>query len=95
MHQPDKSLDFLQGDPEPVGPGSTAAPDPADRLPQPVADELMRLDGVDGVWVERDANGQRFVVLHYSKPGQPKHLPEMVRGLKVRVVGGEPIRAGS
>lgn len=94
MNPTDKSLDFLQGEPEPVRPGASAAPDPADTLPQTVADELTRLDGVDGAWIERDANGQRFVVLHYSKPGQPGHLPGMVRGLPVRIVGGAPIRAG-
>jgi len=94
MNPPDKSLDFLQGEPEPVRAGSSATPDPADRLPQAVADELTRLDGVDGAWIERDASGQRFVVLHYSKPGRPKHLPASVQGLPVRVVGGEPIRAG-
>ena len=91
---PSKSLDFLQGEPEPVQPGSAATPDPADRLPQAVSDQLMRLDGVDGAWIERDAHGQRVVVLHYSKPGPPTHLPATAHGLPVRVVGGEPIRAG-
>ena len=91
---PPRSLDFLQGEPEPVQPGSSTTPDPADLLPQAVAEQLMTLDGIDGTWIERDARGQRVVVLHYSKPGRPTHLPAIAHGLPVRVVGGEPIRAG-
>jgi hypothetical protein len=90
-----RSLDFLQGEPEPVRPDAQSAkPDPADVLPHAVAERLMALDGVDGAWVERDAQGGRVVVLHYSKPGRPTHLPATAHGLPVRVVGGEPIRAG-
>lgn len=93
MSQPDPpGLDFLHSPPEPVG--GPAAPDPDDLLPQPVADGLLKLDGVAGAWIERDARGQRFVVLHYAKPGQPGHLPTQVNGLAVRVVGGGPIKAG-
>lgn len=85
-------LDFLAGPPEPVG--QPVAPDPDDLLPQAVADGLLKLDGVDGAWIERDAHGQRFVVLHYSRPGSAGNLPTLVNGLPVRVVGGEPIKAG-
>ncbi len=93
MSLPDPpGLDFLANPPEPVG--QPAAPDPDDLLPQAVANGLLQLDGVDGAWIERDVHGQRFVVLHYAKPGQPGHLPRMVNGLAVRVVGGGPIRAG-
>lgn len=85
-------LDFLAVPPEPVG--QAVAHDPDDLLPQAVADGLLKLDGVDGAWIERDAHGQRFVVLHYARPGHPGHLPTLVNGLSVRVVGGEPIKAG-
>ena len=93
MNKP-TSLNFLQGDAEPIPPGSSATPNPADRLPQAVADRLIQLDGVVGVWIERDAQGQRFVALHYSKPGHPSHLPTTVEGLPVHIVGGAPINAG-
>lgn len=88
------SLDFLQGDPQPAGAGPAPAEDPADRLPQAVVDQVMRLPGVDGVWIERDAAGRRHVVLHYTPQGPTGHLPRTVHGLPTRVVGGEPIRAG-
>ena len=92
---PPPELGFLAHDPEPVDPQlPQAQPDPADTLPQPVADRLLQLDGVDGAWIERDAGGHRVVVLHYSRSGTPTHLPPTVQGLPVRVVGGEPIRAG-
>lgn len=88
-------IDFLRGAPAPVDPHSLqAAPDPADVLPQAVADRLLEIDGVDVAWIERDAQSRRVVVLHYSKPGVPGHLPASVEGLPTRVVGGEPIRAG-
>lgn len=95
-HPPPGPLDFLQGAPQPVDP---AAPDPgaaeeaADRLPEAVVTQLMSLPGVDGVWVERAATG-RVVVLHYTPGGSAPHLPATVEGMPVRVVGGEPIRAG-
>lgn len=93
MSQPEPpDLDFLAIPPEPAG--QAAAPDPDDLLPQSVADGLLKLDGVDGAWIERDVHGQRFVVLHYARPGRPDHLPGLVNGLAVRVVGGEPIKAG-
>lgn len=92
---PSGSLDFLAGDPQPVNGGSNAAEDPQDRLPPAVVDRLMGLAGVDGVWIERDAAGQRHVVLHYTPKGSTAHLPGTVQGLPVRVVGGEPIRAGA
>jgi hypothetical protein len=93
---PSSPLDFLHAPPEPVAPAAHAgrAPPAADTLPAATVERLMRLPGVDGVWVERDASGQRVVVLHHSPPGPAPHLPRAVAGLPVRVVGGEPIRAG-
>jgi hypothetical protein len=90
----DASLDFLKADPVPVGttPAGPAAP-AAPTLPPMVVDDLMRLDGVDGVWVEQDPAGKPIVVLHYSPSGPAPHLPPRVLGMPVRVVGGEPIRA--
>ncbi|MFN3861107.1 MAG: hypothetical protein ACK4R2_06515 [Roseateles sp.] len=89
---PPGDLGFLSLDPEPVG--SQAQPTAEDVLPQPVADQLLRLPGVDGAWIERDAQGRRVVVLYYSRPGQPTHLPGEVEGMPTRIIGGEPIRAG-
>ena len=87
-------LDFLQGDPVPVR-ASNSSLDPADLLPQHIADQLLNLPGVDGAWIERQANGSRRVVLHVStNSGLPGALPTMVEGLPVMIVGGEPIRAG-
>jgi hypothetical protein len=54
---------------------------------------LLALDGVEGAWIERDAQGQAVVVLHYGRPGHPSHLPASVSGMPTRIVGGEPIRA--
>lgn len=88
-----ESLDFLASDPVPVtGPGAPAD-DAADRLPQALIDQLMLLRGVDGVWIEREATGQRVVVLHYTPGGAAPHLPRSVQGMPTRIVGGEPIRA--
>lgn len=88
-----ESLDFLQADPEPVAAQPQSNEMTPDTLPQATIDELMRLDGVDGVWIERDDAGRDIVVLHYSRPGSPGHLPSRVLGKPTRVVGGEPIRA--
>jgi hypothetical protein len=89
---PDASLDFLNGDPTPVGVRSTPSQPPA-VLPQRIVDDLMRIAGVDGVWVEQDPRGTPVVVLHYSPAGPTAHLPTRVQGMPTRVVGGEPIRA--
>jgi hypothetical protein len=89
-HEP--SLDFLNADPVPVEPGEVSA-EPARTLPPGVVDDLMRLDGVDGVWVEQDPRGTPVVIVHYSHPGPASHLPTRVLGMPIRVVGGEPIRA--
>lgn len=97
---PPGDLGFLHDAPEPVQPGprgqpgGTASPDHADVLPQVRADALLALAGVDGAWIERDARGRRFVVLHLNSSGPTAHLPNTVDGLPVRLVGGEPIRAG-
>jgi hypothetical protein len=87
---PPGSLDFLAAEPAPVT--RHPAPD-ADRLPQATTDQLMRIPGIDGVWIERDAGGRRVVVLHYTPGGATTHLPGTVEGLPTRIVGGEPIRA--
>lgn len=89
-----ESLDFLLADPAPVIPGPRDASAGADVLPQSVIEHLMRFDGVDGVWIERDAAGRRVVVLHYTPRGPAPHLPATVNGMPTRIVGGEPIRAG-
>jgi hypothetical protein len=88
------SLDFLQDAPEPVTPAAASSRAPAgDRLPQPTADRLLQLPGVDGAWIERDARGGPVVVIHYSPGGPTDHLPRIVDGLPTRIVGGGPIRA--
>ncbi|HOM13088.1 MAG TPA: hypothetical protein PLB41_07190 [Rubrivivax sp.] len=53
----------------------------------------VALQGVDGVWIEREPDGQRVVVIHYTPSARPTHLPQQVNGLPTRIVGGEPIRA--
>jgi len=91
---PPGSTDFLASEPVPVI-RQAAAPSGAgaDTLPKAVVERLMSLAGVDGVWIEKDASGQRVVVLHYTPGGSKAHLPSTVEGLPTRVVGGEPIRA--
>lgn len=84
-------IDFLAGDPVPVVSSPAVTPG-ADRLPQPVIDELMKISGVDGVWLEKDPGGP-VVVLHYTPGGNTSHLPRQVQGMPTRIVGGEPIRA--
>ena len=80
--------------PAPVQPGSTTqVPDAGDRLPAKQVAALMALQGVDGVWIEREPDGQRVVVIHYTPSARPTHLPQQVNGLPTRIVGGEPIRA--
>lgn len=91
---PPESLDFLASEPVPViGRPAPSPNEVADRLPKAVVDNLMRIPGVDGVWVERDVNGRRVVVLHYAPGGPTTHLPTVVEGLPTRIVGGAPIRA--
>lgn len=88
------STDFLATDPVPVTrPAGAASAATADRLPKAAVDRLMGIAGVDGVWIEHDASGQRVVVLHYTPKGATAHLPSIVEGLPTRIVGGEPIRA--
>lgn len=65
----------------------------SDVLPQSVADALLQLDGVVGVWMERDSEGHPFVILHTSRITGLQHLPDTVEGMAVRLVGGEPILA--
>lgn len=91
---PSESLDFLAAEPVPVIRQPAPSPDAdADRLPKTIVDQLMRIPGIDGVWIERDAGGRRVVVLHYTPGGATTHLPGTVEGLPTRIVGGEPIRA--
>ncbi|MDE2413957.1 MAG: hypothetical protein KGM60_04280 [Comamonadaceae bacterium] len=91
---PPGSTDFLDLPPLPVTQQvAGVAGGAADRLPQAVIDKVMGIPGVDGVWIERDATGQRVVVLHYTPRGSRAHLPATVAGLPTRIVGGEPIRA--
>lgn len=86
--------DFLGAEPAPVTRQATqGVATAADQLPQPAVDKLMRITGVDGVWIERDARGQCVVVLHYTPAGPTGHLPDRVDGMPTRIVGGEPIRA--
>lgn len=87
------SLDFLSGEPAPVDPTRSRPEDRADRLPADVVERLMGLPGVDGVWIEREPDGSRVVVLHYTPKGPAPHLPRQVNGMPTRIVGGEPIRA--
>lgn len=89
---PPEPPDFLSGDPAPVTPGGDT-PQAGDSLPQDVADHLLGLPGIDGAWIERDAQGGRVVVLHCSLPEPPAGLPRQVDGLPTRIIGGEPIRA--
>ncbi len=91
---PPGAPDFLASEPVPVIGQPAPSPDAAaDSLPKAVVDKLMGIAGVDGVWIERDASGQRVVVLHYTPGGAKTHLPGTVEGLPTRIVGGEPIRA--
>ncbi len=92
--QDDDSLDFLSRPPVPTsGTSSSSSREGTDdHLPQATINKLMALRGVDGVWIEMDASGVRHVVLHYSPPGVPSHLPATVDGMKTRIVGGERIR---
>lgn len=89
---PPESLDFLAKDPVPVS-GGAAALAGTDRLPQAVIDSVMALPGVDGMWIEADADGQRVVVIHYTPRRGAAKLPSRVHGLPTRIVGGRPIRA--
>ena len=91
---PPQSLDFLASEPVPVIGQPAVSPDGAkNQLPKAVVDKLMRVPGVDGVWIEQDAGGLRVVVLHYTPGGPTTHLPSIVEGLPTRIVGGGPIRA--
>ena len=92
---PPGTHEFLQRQPTPATTVQAAAENPADRLPAAIVEQLMKMPGIDGVWVERAARGGRVVVLHYRPKGSTAHLPSVVHGLPTRIVGGEPIRAGS
>ena len=89
-------LDFLSGSPTPgraVGGEAIERSFSADLLPQSLADSLLRLDWVVGVWLERDPDGKPEVILHTSRLTDLQHLPARVEGMAVRLVGGDPIRA--
>ena len=90
-HSP--SPDFLQAAPVPVRAGAAPPEDVVDRLPKQVIQELMRIPGIDGVWVEREASGARSGTALQPR-GPTGHLPKAVHGLPTRIVGGEPIRPG-
>lgn len=87
------SLDFLSVPPQLVAPGTGSAPVAIESLPAVEVERLMRLSGVDGVWVEHDTAGRPVVVLHYTPGGVATHLPKQVASWPTRIVGGEPIRA--
>ncbi len=89
---PPGSLDFLNVPPQSMAASAAAAPG-VETLPAGEVDRLMRLSGVDGVWIEHDAGGRPVVVMHYTPGGLATHLPKTVNGWPTRVVGGEPIRA--
>ncbi len=105
-HKPG-SLDFLSADPAPVTAADAAAAaaaaagdgdgdgdgDGGPRLADSQVQALMKLRGVDGVWIERESSGEAVVVIHYTPRDHPNHLPQTVNGLRVRIVGGEPVRA--
>ena len=86
--------DFLLANPQPVVAGAYAIPDPDDLLPQREANQLLSIDGVDGAWIERTADGGREVVVHISRPDARARVPASAHGLATRIVGGRPIRAG-
>lgn len=90
---PPRATDFLGSDPVPVAQQDAKASPLADALPQVVVEHLMQTAGIDGVWIERNASGQRVIVLHYSFKGSRSHLPSNVEGMPTRIVGGDPIRA--
>lgn len=88
------ALDCLHGDPVAVAAVAAPSGDEPPALPPDVVAGLMRLPGVDGVWVERGDGGEYVVVFHYTPRGATDQRPKQVQGLPTRIVGGEPIRAG-
>ncbi|GAB4470599.1 MAG: hypothetical protein OHK0044_13370 [Burkholderiaceae bacterium] len=87
------SLDFLAQDPAPVQTADAARGAEGDVLPAETIDALMRIPGVDGVWVEVNPNGQREVVIYRADLKQKAAVPPVVAGMPTRIIGGEPIRA--
>jgi len=87
------SLDFLAQDPVRVRTKDPARGDECDVLPAETIDALMRIPGVEGVWVEVNAQGRREVVLYVADLKQKVAVPPVVAGMPTRVIGGEPIRA--
>jgi hypothetical protein len=88
-------LTFLTQAPLPLQPGDEPFEvNPDDLLPQHVADELLKISSVVGAWIERDAQGKRFVAVHCDRAGRPAALPVSAHGLPIRIVGHAPIRAG-
>lgn len=87
------SLDFLPQDPVRVQADGSARGDEGNVLPAKTIDALMRIPGVDGVWVEVDAQGRREVVIYVADPKQKVAVPTVVAGMATRIIGGEPIRA--
>ena len=91
------STDFLADEPAKVSrrdaAQANAPPDPRLTLPPDVVTRLMRIEGVDGVWVEQDRSGGLSVVLHARDRLQAFTAPRTVNGMPVRVVHGGPINA--
>ncbi|MCX8115676.1 MAG: hypothetical protein N3D71_11490 [Burkholderiaceae bacterium] len=87
------SLDFLAQDPVRVQTEDRAGGDDGDVLPAETIDALMRIPGVDGVWVEVNDKGQREVVIYVTDLKQKVAVPPIVAGMPTRIIGGEPIRA--
>ncbi|MEW5880760.1 MAG: hypothetical protein AB1761_10000 [Pseudomonadota bacterium] len=87
------SLDFLAQDPVRAQTQDQARGDDGDVLPAETIEALMRIPGVDGVWVEVNDKGQREVVIYVADLKQKVAVPPVVAGMPTRIIGGEPIRA--
>lgn len=91
------STDFLATPPAKVSRRDAAAAgapaDPRLTLPPDVVTKLMRIEGVEGVWVEQDSPDAFSVVLHVRDRLQAFATPRTVNGMPVRVVRGGPINA--
>lgn len=82
-------MDFLQGNPKPVGTEQGTA---ARRLSPSTVSSLMEIEGVDGVWVD-ELSQQPKVVIYVTDRKALTKTPAVVEGLPVRIELGDPIRA--